>query len=288
VSRPLAAEGPNAEQIAFWNDERSAKWVTNQERLDALIEPFGERAMDDAAVASGERALDIGCGCGATSLALGERVGPDGSVLGVDISAPMLDRAAERAGTAGLAHVRFENADAQSHAFEPGGRDLVFSRFGIMFFADPTRAFTNLRAALRPGGRVAFVCWRAIPENAWVSVPIGALTKVIAPPQPPAPGAPGPFSLADSDRVREILSGAGFEAIDIEAHDEKLVLGEALEEAVEFSLSNGPASRLMQDATAEQRTRATEVVRAALAPHARDGGVALAGAAWRVLAWNPR
>ncbi len=288
MTKTLAAEGPNAEQIEFWNGEQSAKWVTNQDRLDALIEPFGVRAMDDAKVAPGERALDIGCGCGTTSLALGELVGPDGSVLGIDVSAPMLARAAERAREASQAHVAFENADAQTHAFAPGSRDVAFSRFGVMFFADPTRAFANVRKALRPGGRLSFACWRSVPENGWVVVPMSALSKVVDPPPPPEPGAPGPFSFADADRVREILKEAGFEAIDIDAHDEKLVLGDGLEDAVDFSLSNGPASRLMLDATPEQRVRATEVVREALAPHARDGGVALPGAAWRVMAWNPR
>jgi SAM-dependent methyltransferase len=288
VTKNLSADGPNAEQIEYWNGEQSAKWVENQDRLDALIESFGLRAIDDAKVKGGERALDVGCGCGATSLALGERVGTGGSVLGIDISAPMLARAAERAREAGHSHVDFANADAQTHAFEPASRDLAFSRFGVMFFADPTRAFANLRTALRPGGRISFACWRPVPENAWVVVPLGALMRVIEPPPPPEPGAPGPFSFADPDRVREILIGAGFEAIDIAAHDERLVLGSGLEDAVEFSLSNGPLSRLMSDATPEQRTRATEMVREALAPHAREGGVALGGAAWRVMAWNPR
>jgi SAM-dependent methyltransferase len=288
LTAKLAAEGPNAEQIEYWNGESSAKWVENQARMDALILPFGERAIEDAAVKPGERVLDVGCGCGATSLALGARVGARGSVLGVDLSAGMLARAAERAREEGQDHVSFENADAQTHAFEAGARDLVFSRFGVMFFADPTAAFTNLCRALRPGGRVAFSCWRPVPENPWVVVPLGAITKVIEPPPPPAPGAPGPFAFADPERVRAILGGAGFEAIDIDAQDEKLVLGGNLEDAVAFALRNGPASRLMEAATPEQRERATQLAREALAPHARERGVALGAAAWRVLAFKPR
>src|SRR5262249_51171730 len=134
------------------------------------------------------------CGCGATTLALARHVGPGGRVLGVDISAVMLERARERARAANLAQVEFANADAQTHAFAKEAWDCVYSRFGVMFFADPARAFANLRSALRRGGRVSFACWRAMPENPWVMVPIAALTTFLTPPPPPPPGAPGPFA----------------------------------------------------------------------------------------------
>jgi SAM-dependent methyltransferase len=287
MTPPISATGPNAEQIEYWNSERAQKWVELQERMDALIESFGARAIERTGLAAGERAIDVGCGCGGTTLALAARVGPRGRVLGVDISGPMLARARERAKSAGLANVEFADGDAQTHAFEAGAFDCVFSRFGVMFFADPARAFANLRGALRPGGRVSFACWRALPENPWVTVPFAALAKVIPPPPPPPPGAPGPFSFGDPERVRSVLSQAGFAEIDLAPHDGALTLGRDLEDAVGFALTAGPASRLLEGASASDRARAREVVREALEPHAKRGPVALTGAIWLVRATNP-
>jgi len=282
-----AATGPNAEQIEYWNSERARKWVDLQERMDALIEAFGARAIERAELAAGERAIDVGCGCGGTTLELAGRVGPRGRVLGVDVSGVMLARARERARAAGLANVEFVEADAQTHALDAGAWDCVFSRFGVMFFAEPARAFANLRHALRRGGRVSFACWRAMPENAWVTVPFGALVKVIPPPPPPPPGAPGPFSFGDRERVRKILGEAGFAEIELAPYDAPLALGSSLDDAVEFAISAGPASRLVEGASASDRARARDVVREALAPHARGGAVALGGAIWLVHARNP-
>jgi SAM-dependent methyltransferase len=283
----LAAQGPNAEQIEYWNSAQGTKWVHHQDRLDSLIEPFSEFALDRARVGPGERAIDVGCGCGATCLSLARRVGSTGSVLGIDISAVMLARARERARAANATWVAFAHVDAQTHAFAPRSHDLVFSRFGVMFFADPVRAFANLRAALRPGGRTAFACWRPIAENPWMTVPVAALASLIAPPPPPPPGAPGPFSFGDAQRVRTILGEAGFERIEVEPHDRELVLGSSPEDAAEFALTTGPASRLLETASDVDRERAARVVCDALAPHARGGRVALASASWCVTARNP-
>jgi SAM-dependent methyltransferase len=287
MTTTLAADGPNAEQIEYWNSVQGAKWVAHQERLDPLIEPFGEFALERAGIATGERAIDVGCGCGATCLALARRVGPRGRVLGIDISAVMLERASERALAAGATQVEFANVDAQTHPFEPHSHDVVFSRFGVMFFADPTRAFTNLRSALRPGGGVAFVCWRPLAENPWMTVPVAAVAAVIAPPPPPPPGAPGPFSFGDPERVRQILGEAGFERIELAPHEREIVLGSTTDEAAEFALTTGPASRLLEGASAADRARAAQVVRDALAPHASGGRVALGSAIWCVTARNP-
>jgi SAM-dependent methyltransferase len=287
MTAPIAATGPNAEQIEYWNSASAQRWVAQQDRIDASIEPFGVLAIDRAELAAGERVIDVGCGCGATTLALAERVGAPGRVLGVDISAVMLARARDRARTAGAANAEFANADAQTHAFGAGEWDCAYSRFGVMFFADPTRAFANLRGALRRGGRVSFACWRPFPENPWMTVPYAALATFLTPPPPPPPGAPGPFSLGDPDRLRGILVGAGFERIELAPHDGELALGRSLDDAMVFALSAGPASRLLEGATAADRARAERAVRDALAPHARQGTVALAGAIWLVRARNP-
>jgi len=235
-------------------------------------------------VRPGERVLDVGCGVGQTTLELAERVGPSGSVLGIDISTPMLARARERARAAGLANVRFENADAQTHAFTPESVDLVYSRFGVMFFADPTAAFANLLRALRPGGRLAFVCWQAMTENAWMRESLAAVLKHVAPPPPADPHAPGPFAFADAARVRGILERAGFRAVRHEAVPGQLSLGASLDEAVSFAVEIGPASRLLKEAPEAARAAAVAELRKALEAHVTPKGVDLGYATWIVTA----
>src|SRR5947199_350388 len=202
----LEPAGPNAEQIKYWNETAGPKWIAFQRLLDAQLEPLGRRTMDAAGSVGGERVLDVGCGCGDTTLELGRRVGPEGRVLGVDVSGGMVARAAEAAREARLRNVGFENADAQTHRFARGEFDVLYSRFGVMFFADAAAAFTNLRSALGPGGRLAFICWQALRENPWLAVPLAAAARHLTLPPPPAPDAPGPFSLGDPERVRGILS----------------------------------------------------------------------------------
>ena len=187
----------------------------------------------------------------------------------------MLARARERARAAGLANVEFANADAQTHAFDAGAWDCVYSRFGVMFFADPARAFANLRGALRRGGRVSFACWRALPENPWVTVPFAALATFLTPPPPPPPGAPGPFAFGDPDRVRGILADAGFEQIELAPHTGDLALGGSLDEAVTFAISAGPASRLLEGADRRRsRARRARGARCVRAPRAQRRGFA--------------
>ncbi len=205
---PLAADGPNLEQIRYWNELAGPKWVASEAMLDGQIAPLGSKAIERARLAAGERVLDVGCGCGQTSLQLADKVGPRGSVTGIDLSAPMLERAQARAAGLGLANVRFLNADAQTTPLGSAAFDLIFSRFGVMFFADPTAAFANLRASLAPGGRVSFVCWQELKLNPWMRVPLLAAAQHIPLPAPAAPDAPGPFSFAAPARVRGILASS--------------------------------------------------------------------------------
>ena len=280
----MQPSGPNAEQITYWNEQAAPLWLAENARLDAMLAPRGLAALERARPAAGERVLDVGCGVGQTSLQLAARVGPKGSVLGADISAPMLARARERASAEKLANLRFENADAQTFSFTPNGVDLVFSRFGVMFVADPAAAFANIARALRPGGRLAFVCWQALGQNPWMSNSIAAIAKHVSLPAPPAPDAPGPFSFADAARVRGILERAGFRAVSHEPLLGEIVLGRTVDEALDFALQVGPAGSALREATPAQRAAASASIREALAAYATPDGVRMKYAAWIVTA----
>ena len=284
----IEAKGPNAEQIAHWNETFGHRWVELQEMLDAQIGPLGSTAQERARISMSERVLDVGCGCGQSSLQIAERVGTSGHVLGIDISEPMLARAIERA--SGLEQASFKNADAQLHEFKASDFDVVYSRFGVMFFADPPAAFANLRRALKPGGRLAFVCWQAAPRNQWILVPMLAIAKHVPLPPPPEPGTPGPMSLADTDRTRGILETAGFEDVAFEDLTGELSIGggASLDATTDFLTRMGPASRALADVTEQQQQAARAAVREALAPFASDAGIKMTGSCWIVTARSPR
>jgi SAM-dependent methyltransferase len=275
---------PNRDQASYWNDRAGPCWVAMEQNLDAQLAPFGIAVMDRLALARGERALDVGCGAGATSLALAERVAP-GQVVGVDISAPLLERARQRA--AAVPNLSFELADAQTFAFPPGVYDVIFSRFGVMFFADPVGALRNLRTSLKAGGRLGFVCWRAMRENPSFTLPLEAgLRFVREPPEPPPPNAPGPFAFADADRLRAILHDAGYQGIEIAPLDVDIVFGgrDDFEGAVELAMQVGPMSRLLPTIEASEHERVRAAIRDALAPHHGPTGVRLPSATWIVTA----
>jgi SAM-dependent methyltransferase len=275
--------GPNAEQASYWSETSGPTWVQLQERIDGQIAPIGLAAIRRAAPKKGESCLDIGCGCGQTSLQLAERSG--GRVLGVDLSAPMLERAAERAKAAG-ADARFERGDAQIHPFAPESVDLVFSRFGVMFYQDPVAAFANIRRALRASGRLVFACWKPPGENAWVRVPMAAAAQHVTFEAPADPTAPGPFSLADSARIESILREAGYADVAIEplALDIEVGGGAPPDEVLDFVLQIGPTARLLADAPPEKIQAVREAVREALVPHFEDGVLRLGSATWIVSA----
>jgi SAM-dependent methyltransferase len=207
-------------------------------------------------------------------------------VLGVDVSEPMLARARERADAEGLAHVRFAAGDAQTHAFAAGSADALFSRFGVMFFVDPTAAFANLRTALQPDGRLAFVCWQEVFRNPWMMTMLMALASAVTLPPPPAPDAPGPFSLGDPERVRRILAGAGFHDVALEPFEIDIVIGGGgtLDETVEFALDLGPSAAALREGGPEVRPKVIAALREAMTPFATPRGVAIGSSAWIVTA----
>lgn len=276
----MATDAANADQIAYWNAQAGETWAEQQDKLDRQLEPLGEAAMDALAPVAGEQLIDIGCGAGQTTMALASRVGLDGSVLGVDISVPLLGVARRRA--EGLSSVRFLEADAQTWPFEPA--HAVFSRFGVMFFADPAAAFANIHKALKPGGRLAFVCWRPLAENEWMQLPMRAALPHVSVPPPVAgdPLAPGPFAFADPDRVRGILGGAGFWDIEITPRD-FMIGGNPLDESVALAMKVGPLGALLRE-NPGQRDAVVDAVRAAMAEHLGPDGVRLPGAVWIVTA----
>lgn len=270
----------NADQVAFWNGEAGEKWVKAQDRLDAMLAPVTAEVLKAAAAKPGEHVLDIGCGCGETSIILAKA---GARVTGIDISRPMLARAKQRAIEGRVDGFEAIEADASERRFE-ATYDLLVSRFGVMFFADADAAFANLRKALKPGGRLAFACWREPRANEWVSVPVGAIRPHV-PPQPPlAPEDPGPFAFADLARVRRILANAGFDSIAARPFDSPMQLGETLEDALAHIQEFGPVSRMMTPASDDEKARAATALRRALEPYASKKPIALNGATWIVTA----
>ena len=276
----------NAGQAEAWNGETGQHWVENRDRREASLRTFLPHLLTAARIAPDAQVLDVGCGCGETTL-LAARQAAKGHALGADLSAPMLAEARRRAEAEALANVTFTQADAQTHLFEPGGFDAAISRFGVMFFDDPGAAFGNLARALRPGGRLAFLCWRAQEANEFYTLPRQALAPFLALPEPAAPGEPGPFALSGPDRVRGLLTAAGLDTIELTAVDEPMRVGDDVEDAVEYQLST-PVNRSALAATDEPtRDLASDALREALRPHATNRGVELSGSAWLVTAHKP-
>jgi SAM-dependent methyltransferase len=282
----MADAQDNAAQIAYWNDRAAVTWTTFQERLDTLFEPLTGLALDAAAPAPGERIIDIGCGCGATVLALAGRVGPTGQVLGLDISEPMAARARERIGAAGLANAQVVVSDASAHAFPPGGADLLFSRFGVMFFADPTAAFANLRGAVRQGGRLLCAAWRPLADNPWFIVPQQA-ARALLPPQAPAdPDAPGPFAFANPDRTLGIFRDAGWQDVALTRQDVPMRFAAAgeIDQATEFATRVGALARMLAEVDPALHPRIRSAVADALKSYDSPAGIILTGSVWLISA----
>lgn len=277
------AEAPNAEQIEFWNEVQGDKWVRLQDRTDAMLQPVGRAAIERLSLRPGERVLDVGCGCGTTTLDLAEQVGSGGTAVGADVSRPMLAHASERA-AASDSIASFLEADAQTHNFGDGSYDAVFSRVGVMFFKSPEAAFANLRRAVAPGGRLTFACWRERADNPWLVTAMKIAGQHIELPPPPEVGEPGPFSFADESHVRPIVEGAGWADVAFERFDTELHLGSDAEDATKFIMQMGPASPLVAEADEKTQAAVFSDLQAALAHHGGPEGVRMEASIWIVTA----
>ncbi|MGH8984729.1 MAG: class I SAM-dependent methyltransferase [Acidimicrobiia bacterium] len=272
--------------VRRWEGEEGAHWVDEAERYDTMNRAFGEAMLDAADLQPGERVLDVGCGNGATTIEAARRVRPDGAALGVDLSSRMLALARERAAATGVGEAEFLRADVQVHAFREGEWDVVVSRFGVMFFDDPHAAFANLARALRPGGRIVFVTWQDMTRSEWIMVPGAAAAAHVGLPQGIAPDAPGPFGLADPDRIREILGRAGFTGLTLEELIRPMRIGDDLDDVEMFFTRSLPLVRdLLAAAPADKASAAVAAARKALEPYAGPEGVVMnENGAWLVIA----
>jgi len=279
-----AAHQANADQIAYWNGPNGQRWTDRQATQDVLLSPVAQLLIERIAPKTGDRIVDVGCGCGAISIALAGRVAPDGFVLGVDISAPMLERARQLAPKA--LPLDFVQADATVYPFERGSFDLLVSRFGVMFFADPVLSFANLRKALRLSGRVVFACWREPKENPWMMAPLQAVYRHVPRLPQVGPEDPGPFAFASQERVTRILREAGYVDIATEACNIALdiSIGRGLDAAADAALEIGPSARALEGHPAEVRAAARASVRELLTPYVRGQTVPMEGSIWIVTA----
>ncbi|MFD9292768.1 class I SAM-dependent methyltransferase [Streptomyces sp. NPDC060030] len=276
----------NIEQAEAWNGPEGAHWARNEGRWNAVNEGFNEPLLEAAAITATHRTLDLGCGSGQTTRLAAVRA-PRGSALGLDLSGPMLAEARARAEQDGVTNVSFTRGDAQVYPFEAGAFDAAISRYGVMFFADPVAAFRSVGRALRPGGRLAFVCPADAMLNGWVAA-LASLRDFLPVGDFGRSGLPGMFSLAAPDHIRDVLAAADFTGITITEAQAYGAWGRGAGGAAEFLLGTGPGRHLMEQADAAARAGARRTLTEHLRDHeAADGTVRLRSTSWLVTADRP-
>jgi ubiquinone/menaquinone biosynthesis C-methylase UbiE len=273
-----------SEQAVLWNGQAGRAWVEAQALLDQMFKPLEELLVDAALAQPRARVLDVGCGTGSTTLAVAARLGAKSQCLGIDISEPMIAAAQARAERVAVP-ASFVLADAETHAFEPASFDLIISRFGVMFFDDPVRAFANLRRAARAGGELRFIAWRSPAENPFMTAAERAAAPLLPGLPPRQPNAPGQFAFADPQRVRRILEESGWEEIDIRPLDVRCRLPET--DLMAYLARLGPLGRVLPELDENTRSRVLEVARAAFEPYVQGDWVSYDAACWSVGARAP-
>jgi len=278
----------NIDMSDFWNGSGGENWMRFHEQLEKSLNPFGMKAISTAMIKSGERVLDVGCGWGDTSFNILQSVGIQGQVHGIDISNLILQHAGNRVDASGHKNISFECVDAESHSFDSMVFDIIYSRFGVMFFSNPVEAFKNIRKTLKPDGRLVFVCWQSIQANQWVNLPLEIAKNHVFIPPPTNPDAPGGFSFGDDSRVKRILDEAGFVNTKIQPFSTKFTVGENIEDAMTFLSNIGPASSVLDDPEIDNviKQHITSELRETLASYKTLNGVQLDAATWIVTASN--
>ncbi len=270
------------QQAEYWGGEGGERWLSQADRTNRMLAPITKQLMAVAAPQSGERIVDIGCGTGDTTLILAEMVGAEGHVLGVDISEGLLTDARRKADAMADINVQFKYADASAYDFAGEEADLVFSRFGVMFFGDPEGAFANIHAALKPAGRLTFVCWQAMPLSPFFNLAFQAALEILPRPEPVPEGTPGPFAFAKTDWVHAILEAGGFSRVDISSPviDMTIPVGADadLKETATRLAALGPVGRMLMDQDEGMKARVVEKVTVALAREKLAGAITLGGA----------
>jgi SAM-dependent methyltransferase len=272
----------NPEQSAAWNGDEGEHWAEHADRYETASRHVWQRFLSAELVGPTDSVLDVGCGTGKSTRDLG-RLATDGSVLGIDLSAVMLDRARERTASEGLTNVHYVQGDAQVHRFDDAAFDLAVSSFGAMFFSDPIAAFSNIGRGVAPGGRLALLAWNELSKNEWLTELRGALAVGRELPSPPA-DAPTPFSLADPDRVRTILGASGYDRVELEAVDEPIEFGRDADDAYAFLRTTGIVRGLTEDLDDRLRTEALANLRRTIEAHEQPDGVRFGTAAWLITA----
>ena len=267
-------------QSQHWPPEATELYLREAGRIEAINGPFGHVMLDTAALQPGERVLDVGCGHGTTTLHAAQRVKPAGAALGVDITAPLLEHARQRASTAGISNVEFVIADAQVYPFPEASFDVVISRFGVMFFDDPEAAFSNLGRAVRPGGRLVVVCPHDPLQSEWVAVAFAAAAPHVGLPDLGPPGAPGPFAFADASRLERTIQSGGFHDVKLQTVVRPNRIGDNVDDVATFITSLPEGQQLLSGKPADKVTAAVDALKEGFAPYAGHDGVIVNDTAW--------
>ncbi|AGW88413.1 MULTISPECIES: class I SAM-dependent methyltransferase [Cupriavidus] len=275
-----ARQTPDSEQAALWNGPAGNAWVDEQAVLDQVLKPFEAMLLDTVSAGSGQHVLDVGCGTGATTLALARRLGAQGQCIGIDISGPMIAVARARAERE-ASQASFIQADAQAYRFAPASFDRIVSRFGVMFFGDPVVAFASLRRAAKEGAELHCIAWRSGAENPFMTTAERAAAPLLPLPVR-QPGAPGQFALADRDRVAALLEEAGWSGIEIRPIDVACTLPEPA--LVGYFTRLGPVGVALLQADASTRAQVIDTLRVAFEPYVHGNEVRFTAACWMICA----